>query len=135
MSKTAADSYFALVKRFPLRPIRSAREYDTAVEVMNKLAVRDEGTLDSGEQDYLDAITLFVEAFDNEHFHVDTCDVAPLELLEHLMESRGMNVSDLGKVMGSQPLASMILSGKREISRDKAKLLAAHFGLRTGAFV
>jgi hypothetical protein len=28
----------------------------------------------------------------------------------------------------------MILAGKRQISREKAKLLAVHFGLEAGAF-
>ena len=133
--RPVSDRYFALVKRFPLRPIRNDREFDAAVEVMNKLAVYDEGTLESGEQDYLDAIVLFVEAYDKEHVHIDTSDVTPLELLKFAMENRGMNVSDLAKVIGSQPLASMILAGKREISRDKSKLLAAHFGLQPGAFI
>jgi HTH-type transcriptional regulator/antitoxin HigA len=137
MSRTldVSPSYFDLVKRFPLRPIRRARDYDLAVKIMNELAVRDEGTLDRGEQDYLDAITVFVKAYDDEHFQIDTSEVTPLDMLKHLMENRQMNVSDLGKVLGSQPLASMILAGKREISRDKAKLLAAHFGVEPGIFI
>jgi antitoxin component HigA of HigAB toxin-antitoxin module len=49
--------------------------------------------------------------------------------------SRTINVPDVGKLMGSQPLASLILAGKRQLSRDKAKLLAAHFGLEPGVFI
>jgi len=135
INRPASDRYLALVKRFPLRPIHGEREYDAAVEVMNALAVRDEGSLDRGEQDYLDTLTLLVETYDNRHFQIDTSEVTPMELLRHLMESRGMSVADLGRVVGSQPLASMILSGKREISRGKAKALGAYFGLDAGAFV
>jgi HTH-type transcriptional regulator/antitoxin HigA len=135
INKGVSDSYLDLIKRFPLRPIRSTRQFDQAVAVMNELALRDEGTLDAGEQDYLDTLTLLVEAYDQQHFKVDTSDVTPLELLRHLMQGRGMNVSDLGRVFGSQALASMVLAGKRQISRDKAKRLAAYFGLEPGAFI
>jgi len=77
-----SDNYFALVKRFPLRPIRNAREYDAAVELMNTLAVRDEGMLDPGQQDYLDTLTLLVESYDKHNVRIDTSDVTPLEVLK-----------------------------------------------------
>ena len=130
-----ADSYLRLVRAFPLRPLRNEREYDAAVKIMNRLAIRDEGTLDAGEQDYLDAITTFVAAYDEQHYPIDTSDVKPLELLTGLMEQRGMSVSDLGRVIGSQPAASMIVNGKRGISRSQAKAIAAHFGIDAGAFI
>ena len=71
----------------------------------------------------------------DEHFAIDTSDVTPLELLKHIMDSRGMSISDLGRIIGSQALASMILSGKRQISRDKAKLLGQYFAMDAGAFI
>lgn len=135
LRRPATDSYMALIRRFPLRPIRNDRDYTVAVDMLNTLAMRDEGTLDPGEQDYLETLTLLVESYDDRQFRIDTSDVTPLELLKHLMENRQMNVGDLGRVVGSQPLASMILAGTREISRDKAKLLAIHFGLESRAFL
>src|SRR6185312_10938285 len=117
--RPASDSYMALIRRLPLRPIRNDRDYTAAVGVLNRLALRDEGTLDPGEQDYLETLTLLVESYDDRQFRIDTSDVTPLELLKHLMENRQMSVGDLGRVVGSQPLASMILAGTREISRDK----------------
>lgn len=135
LRRPASDSYMALIRRFPLRPIRNDRDYTAAVGVLNTLAVRDEGTLDPGEQDYLETLTLLVESYDDRHFRIDTTDVTPLELLKHLMANSQMSVSDLGRVIGSQPLASMILAGTREISREKARLLAAHFGLEPRAFL
>lgn len=135
ISKRISDRYLELVKRFPPRPIRAPRQFDEAVALMNGLAVRDEGTLDTGEQDYLDTLTMLVEAYDRANHVIDTSEVTPLELLKHMMENRGMTVSDLGRVIGSQALASMILAGKRQISRDKAKRLGEYFGLEAGAFI
>ena len=133
--RAVGKRYLDLIKRFPLRPIRNENEYDAAVAVMNRLAVRTEGTLDRGEQDYLDTIAMLVSAYDDEHFAIDTSQVTPVQLLKSLMANRNMNVSELGVVIGSQPLASMILRGKRQISRKVAKILADHFGLDAGAFI
>lgn len=135
LNKRVSGSYLNLIRRFPLHPFRNERKYDAAVEVMNKLAVGDEGTLDPGEKDYFDTLTVLVEAYDREHFEIDTSHITPLELLKYAMENRGMSVSDLGRVLGSQPLASMILAGHRGISRAKARLLGAHFGLDPSAFL
>src|SRR5437879_2542869 len=61
--------YLAMIHSFPLRPLRSEREYDAALSVLNSLAVRPEGSLDPGEQDYFDTLTMLVEAYDQEHYH------------------------------------------------------------------
>ena len=57
-------SYLALVRRFPLRPIRNEKDYEAASEVLDRLAVRDEQTLDAGERDYLETLEMLVEAYD-----------------------------------------------------------------------
>lgn len=64
-------AYLALIERFPLRPLRSERDYDAAVAVLDSLAVRPEGSLESGEQDYFDTLTMLVEAYDQEHHDMD----------------------------------------------------------------
>jgi hypothetical protein len=55
---------------------------------MNRLAVRDEGTLDAGEQDYLDTLVMLVESYDAKNGPIDSSQVSPLELLKGLMENR-----------------------------------------------
>jgi antitoxin component HigA of HigAB toxin-antitoxin module len=56
-------------------------------------------------------------------------------MLKHLMEEHEMNISDLGRVIGSQSNASLILSGKRPISRRVMRLLSEHFGVAPAVFV
>ena len=64
-------AYMALVRAFALRPIRNRREYDAAAAaIVDRLAVRPEGSLDPGEQDYLDTLTLLIQAYDDEHFQL-----------------------------------------------------------------
>jgi antitoxin component HigA of HigAB toxin-antitoxin module len=46
-----------------------------------------------------------------------------------------MTVSELGRIVGSQSNASLILSGKRAISKRVMRLLGQHFGVPPGVFI
>jgi HTH-type transcriptional regulator/antitoxin HigA len=126
--------YLELVRQFPLRPIRTKRELDRALKIAGHLATYEEGTLPVGEQDYLDAITVFIEEYQRRH-PLDLPDVSPLAMLKHLMEQRDMNVSELGVVIGSQSNASLILSGKRAISKRVIRLLSEYFAVAPSVFL
>lgn len=126
--------YLALIRQFPLRPIRGKGELTQAMKLAGHLATYDEGTLPSGEQDYLDALTVFIEDYQRRH-PMDLPEATPLALLKHLMEEHRMTVTDLGRVVGSQSNASLILSGKRAISKRVMALLAQHFGVARGLFL
>jgi HTH-type transcriptional regulator/antitoxin HigA len=134
VTRAAAD-YLRLVAELPLRPIRSAGEYDAAVAMLDRLAVREEMT--RGERDYLDALTLFVEAYDEAQDEAGdvASDVTPVEMLKALMEHRGMTAKELGALLGSKAAASEILNGKRGISKRQIAKLAAHFRVDAGVFL
>jgi HTH-type transcriptional regulator/antitoxin HigA len=138
MSTTATvrpdRSYLKLIYQFPLRPIRNKRELSRAMKIAGHLATYDEGSLVRGEQDYLDALTVLIEDFQRKH-PVDLPEATPLAMLKHLMEERKMNISELGRVIGSQSNASLILSGKRTISRRVMRRLGEYFGVAPGLFV
>ena len=123
-----------LVREFPLRPIRTKRELDRAMKIAGHLATFDEGTLPAGEQDYLDALTVFIEDYQRRH-RIDMPDVTPRAMLKHLMEQHNTTVTELGRVIGSQSNASLILSGKRAISKRVMWLLSQHFGVAPGVFL
>jgi len=119
-----APVYLTLIHRFPLRPLRNERDYDAAVAVLDTLAVKPEGSLDSGAQDYFDTLTLLVEAYDN-----------PLTMLKYLMEESGMTQADLGRLLGNRALASLILNGHRHLSKSHIRKLASHFKVSPALFL
>jgi HTH-type transcriptional regulator/antitoxin HigA len=129
------DSYFDLVRRFPLRPIRNDAEYERAGEIAGELAVRGEDDLDSGERDYLDALDRFISDYDVVHHQLDRSHQTPVSILKHLMEQSDMTVSDLGRIVGGQPTASLILGGRRQMSKTHIRRLAAHFKVDGGLFL
>ena len=130
-----APVYLALIDTFPLRPLRSERDYDTAVTVLDALAVRQEGSLDPGEQDYLDTLTMLVEAYDREHYDIHTGHHDPLTMLKYLMQESGMTQADLGRLLGNRALASLILNGHRRVSKSHIRKLADHFKVSPALFL
>ena len=126
--------FFTLVHSFPLRPIREDADYAAAVEVLEGLVTKDEGHLSAVERDYLDALTRFVEDFDDSHYPLDADARSPLERLKALMETAGVTPAGLGDIIGSRPAASMVLGGRRELSKAQIRKLAEHFKLDAGYF-
>src|ERR1700677_738375 len=120
-------SYLDLVRQFPLRPLRSKIDYDRAAEILDQLAVRDDADLDEGESDYLETLSLLIEAYDRDHHPMPTRKRSPVELLKFLLKQNQMNTTDLGELLGSKGVASEILHAKRELSKTHIRKLSKRF--------
>jgi HTH-type transcriptional regulator/antitoxin HigA len=127
------DTYLAMIRKFPLRPIRNDAESEEAFRILDKYFPRDD--LDEGTSDYIRVLATLVADYEDKHHPVDTSSVTPLQLLKHLMAENEMTTADLGRLLGNSGLASMILKGKRSISKANAKILGKRFGLNPGAFI
>jgi HTH-type transcriptional regulator/antitoxin HigA len=134
-SSRPAARYLALIQNFPLRPLRSEREYDAALSVLDSLAVRPEGSLETGEQDYFDTLTMLVEAYDEEHYAGEMKHGDPLAMLKYIMQESGMTQAELGRLLGNRSLASQILNGHRQLSKTHIRKLADHFKVSPALFL
>jgi HTH-type transcriptional regulator / antitoxin HigA len=148
MSRTAthehrervADDYLELVRRFPLRPIRTRAEYDRAGKILEDLVGRADAGLSPGEGDYTDVLSTLVREYDEKHSSILQDRAAgrrssPIEMLKFLMEQHGMNTVSLGKLVGGSGQASMILRGKRQLSKANIRTLAKHFHVSPALFI
>ena len=135
MSGNAKGGYLDLVRRFPLVPIKNEAQYDAALAFLKKLAVRDEATLDAGESAYLDALTQFVEDYEERHHRIDTTGMSPMDALTFLLAENGMKPADLGRLLGNRSIASQILNGKRGLSQRHIRILAERFKVEAGLFI
>lgn len=131
----APDDYLNLVRRLPLRPIRSGREHVEAVRMLTALVGRPGGTLSEGDRDYVEALSLFVKNDDERGCGLRKRWPLPLETLRFLMREHAMNTEALGKILGSQSAASLVLNGKRELSKTHIRKLATHFKVDPGVFL
>jgi len=127
-----SSAYLSLVRRFPLRPIRTESEYDRAGELLTELF--DRSDVDDDVRGYADTLALLIEAYDQRHSAPGRDQRSPLQRLKYLMQQSGMTISKLGQLIGSQPAASMVLSGKRELSKEHIRRLAAFFKVDAGFF-
>jgi HTH-type transcriptional regulator/antitoxin HigA len=130
------DSYLRLVREFPLRPIRNDGEYKAATAVMERLAIRGESGLDRGERDYLDGLDEFISAYDKRALSDRPRRGTPRQRLRSLMEDSGTTPRNLEKILRcGHSLVSLVLSGKRELSKDNIRALAKHFKLSADYFL
>jgi HTH-type transcriptional regulator/antitoxin HigA len=125
------DRYLALVRRFPLRPIRSEKALDEATAVIHSLIDRD--SLSGPEQDYLDVLTDLVEAYEKVHYPIEP--VPDAEMLRFLIGLRDLPQSQLAEEVGiAESTVSEVLSGKRKLNRRQIGKLARYFHVDPGVF-
>lgn len=135
-TKPGDASYMDLVCRFPLRPIRSRRQYDEAGKILDELATRGETELDRGEADYLSVLSDLVEAYDQKHCQSTSDDRPVHENIADLVREQGMTQSEFGRLLGvSRPLANLLLNGRRELQKRHILKLAEQFRLDPGYFL
>jgi len=125
------DRYLELVRRFPLRPLRTDADLDAAVAVLDDLTDRDE--LAPPEQDYLDVLTDLVEAY--EDATVPMTPVGDADLLRALIEGKGTTQAQVAAGAGlAVSTVSELLSGKRKLNRGQIGKLAHYFKVRPDVF-
>jgi HTH-type transcriptional regulator / antitoxin HigA len=116
-------------------PIRNAQDYERATKELDALVVHPLESLTADEKDRLEIFTRLIEAYDAEHYRIDTSGVTPIELLKGLMEDHGMTASDLGRLLGTRSMGCLIMSGRRELSKAHIRILSEHFKLSPAAFL
>ena len=72
---------------------------------------------------------------DYDALHYPATDVAPKGVLRAVMDQHGLTQSELAQGLGSQGVASEILSGKRELKLRQMRTLAIRFSVPVAAFV
>jgi len=125
-------AYADLVAVLPPRPIHDDVDLANATEMIDRLAGFD---LNDDQEDYLEALATFVEAYETERFAIDDSRITPLDALKVLLSEHEMNASDLGRLLGSRTLGAAILSGRRGLSKTHIRKLADHFQVEPGLFL
>ena len=130
-----ANRYADLIAALPPRPLHDEQDYENAVEMIGRLAGYE---LNRDQEDYLEALTVFVERYEAEHeqTQVDTRGVSGLDVLRSLLDEHGMSGAELSRLLGaSRSLGPMILRGERSLTAHHARLLGEHFKVDPGVFI
>lgn len=102
-----------------LKPIRSKKEYQAALTEVERLW---DAPTKSAEADRLDVLTMLVESYERQHFPI--ADPDPIELLSHVMESRGLTRKDLEAYIGPRGRVADILNRTRPLTLEMIRRLA-----------
>ena len=127
------DTYFELVKEFPLVSIKNDKQLASASKFLDRLLRR--GELDAGEEQYLDALGDLVIVYEDEHCKFPPVNAA--SMLAFLIEdAKGRTQADVSRGTGiSQPIISEILKGKRRIAMSHLAPLAKFFHVPQSVFL
>ncbi len=114
------------------RPIHDDIDLTNATEMIDWLAGHE---LNADQEDYLEAISHFVEAYEESLYPIHS-RMKPLQALKYLLKENGMSGSDLGRLLGKhRTLGSAILRGDRQLSKSHIKTLARQFSVDAGLFL
>ena len=123
--KEVSREYLGLIRRFPLRPIRSDRELKTASRLVDELLDR---KLKKDEEAYLDVLGTLIEQYEEANHPIE--EVTAREMLEHLIEARGVSKRRVAlEIDIAVSTISELVSGKRLINLTHIQKLARYFGV------
>ena len=124
--------YRRLLSRAMPVVIETEEENERMLAVVEKLMEKGEA-ISPEEEKLLKLLARLIEDFEEQYYHPR--EATPLEVLQHLMESRDAKPSHLWEVFGSKGIASEVLNGKRGISKTHAKALAEYFHVPADLFI
>jgi HTH-type transcriptional regulator/antitoxin HigA len=124
--------YLALIRKLPLRPIRSEAELDRAIAMVDALSDRER--LSPDEHDYLLVLSGLIEEYEDERHPIPA--ISGLSMLRYLIESKGVARAKVAAETGiAESTLSEILSGKRKLGIKHVAVLAGYFKVEPGLFI
>jgi HTH-type transcriptional regulator/antitoxin HigA len=126
--------YGRLLAKTAPRVIATEKENDRALAIVESLMEKGDRNLTPEEDALLDLLTNLIQAYEATAYPPREKS-KPCEMVEFLLEQRDLKPSDLWAVVGSKSRVSEILSGKRSISKQQAKRLAAFFHVGADLFI
>lgn len=85
------------------------------------------------ELEAIELLTLLVERYEQEHYPIPAAD--PVSVVRLLIEKQALTQRDLIPQFGSESAVSMFLSGRRKLTAEQVRKLAARFKLPADVFL
>lgn len=85
------------------------------------------------ELEAIELLTLLIERYEQQRYSIPAAD--PVSVVRYLIEKQGLTQRDLIPEMGSESAVSMFLNGRRRLTVDQVRRLAARFRLPADVFL
>src|ERR1700719_641280 len=113
-----------------VRPIRTERDYESALKEVERLWGAKAGT---SEGDRLDVLATLVDAYEAEHYPMDPPD--PVEAIKFRMEQQGLTRRDLEEIIGTRTRIAEVLNRKRGLSIAMIRRLHERLGISADVLI
>ena len=107
-----------------IRTIHTKKDYKAALQEIERLWTAPDK---SPEAEQLNVLALLVEHYEKTNFPIDDPD--PIELLEHVMQSRGFTRKDFELAIGHRARVAEIFNRVRPLSLEMIRRLVEQFDL------
>lgn len=130
--KVNREQYGNLLAEVLPTVIRTKAENEYYLSVVADL-MRKDTALSKEETALLDLLSLLIETFERQYYQRRKS--TPAAILSELMAANRLKQSDLLPVFGSKGRVSEVVNGKRSVSKEQAKKLAAFFHVSADLFI
>ncbi|MBI4532332.1 MAG: helix-turn-helix transcriptional regulator [Candidatus Melainabacteria bacterium] len=132
-----SNEYLALIRRFPLVPIRGNQQLHEAITLMKELSTPGRlATLTNSEGDYLDVLADLILKYEKVHWKSLAATMTPSQTLNYLLDQSNISQSELARQTGTrQSHISEFLAGKRNLSQANIVRIAHFFNVSPSAFL
>ena len=129
MSRALADPTEMIRKGAP-RLIQDDEELASYIKALFQLTAKSRPTRDNEEAIAL--LTLLIDRYEATRYPIPDAD--PADVLRFLLYSNGLSQRDVADELGSETTVSLILSGKRQLTRDHIARLSIRFHVAPSVF-
>lgn len=133
VAEISPSKYGKLLAKTLPKVIETREEFDRYVEIMEQLdrAETEEPLSPEGEA-LRSLLERLVKDYDD---RIELPRLAPHQVVLHLMEHKGLRQADMLPIFGSRSVASDVLNGRRELSKNHIRRLAEFFNLSADLFL
>ena len=112
------------------RLIHSDKELASYTQALFDLTAKPAPTAHDDEAIAL--LTLLIDQYESQHHAVP--DAEPADVLRFLLDQNGLTQRDIANELGSETTVSLILSGRRQLTRDHILRLSRRFHVAPSVF-
>ena len=113
-----------------IKPIKTKKDYQQALERIEKIFDARKGT---AEGDELEILGILIDHYENQHFPIELPD--PIEAIKFRMEQLGYTQNDLASIIGLKSRASEVLNKKRKLSLEMIRQLHTALNIPTDVLI
>ncbi len=132
-TRAAEAAYRTLAAEQPPRAIHTEREHRHWKRVLEHFMAKPEAEMTAAEERYAETVALLIEAYEKRRYPLPA--VSSAEVLAELMAAHRLKQKELADVFGSEAAVSYALHGKRSLTVDQIRKLAAKFHVSPAVFV